>query len=80
MKPRPKFPRKRRSLPKFQIPEDQPVDYKNVNLLKKFLNDRGKLVSRRISGISAKEQRLLTRAVKQARFLALLTTGGVKAR
>jgi len=42
------------------------------------LNDRGKIVPRRLSGITAKQQRELTSAIKVARYLALLTTGGVK--
>ena len=53
------------------------VDYKNVSLLQKFLNERGKMLSRRFSGVSAKTQRQVASAVKRARFLALLPSGGV---
>ncbi len=67
-----------RNLARFQLPPNADIDYKNVNLLQKFLNDRGKIVPRRLSGISAKNQRRLARAVKNARFLALLPTGGVR--
>lgn len=48
------------------------VDYKDVDTLKKFVNERGKIVSRRASGLSAKQQRMITRAIKRARNMALL--------
>lgn len=48
------------------------VDYKDVDTLRKFVNERGKIVSRRVSGLSAKQQRMVTRAVKRARNMALL--------
>ena len=48
------------------------VDYKDVELLKRYLNEQGKLLPRRITGVSAKFQRQLTRAVKRARHLALI--------
>lgn len=48
------------------------VDYKDVDTLRKFVNERGKIVSRRITGLSAKQQRMVTRAVKRARNMALL--------
>ena len=69
---------RQRNLAKFQIPKGVEIDYKNLSLLQKYLTERGKLIPRRISGITAKEQRRLATAVKRARFLALLTTGGVK--
>ena len=48
------------------------VDYKDVDTLRKFVNERGKIVSRRASGLSAKQQRMVTRAIKRARIMALL--------
>lgn len=48
------------------------IDYKNPQLLKNFLTDRGKVVPARISGLTARQQRQLTRAIKRARMLALL--------
>ncbi|RLC48612.1 MAG: 30S ribosomal protein S18 [Candidatus Coatesbacteria bacterium] len=48
------------------------VDYKDVDLLKYFITDRGKIIPRRISGTCARHQRQLTTAVKRARILALL--------
>lgn len=63
---------------KFQLAKDTKIEYKNYTLLQKYLNDRGKIISRRTSGITAPEQRRLVEAIKRARFLALLTTGGVR--
>ena len=53
------------------------IDYKNVDLLQNFILDRGKIQPRRTNGNSAKVQRMLTRAIKRAREIALLpyTTG-----
>ncbi len=48
------------------------VDYKDVDMLRKFVNERGKIVSRRVSGLSAKQQRMVTQAIKRARNMALL--------
>ncbi len=53
------------------------IDYKNAPILLKFLTDRGKIISRKISGISAKHQRLLSESIKRARFMAMLPSGGV---
>lgn len=48
------------------------IDYKDTDLLRKFLSDRGKIRSRRITRVSAQQQRLLARAIKNAREMALL--------
>ena len=48
------------------------IDYKDVDLLKKFISERGKILPRRVTGTSAKYQRMLTRAIKRARQVALL--------
>jgi small subunit ribosomal protein S18 len=48
------------------------IDYKDPNFLKKFLNEQGKILPRRITGTSLKYQRQLATAVKRARHLALL--------
>ena len=48
------------------------IDYKDVDTLQKFTNDQGKILPRRVTGTSAKHQRQLTRAIKRARFLALM--------
>lgn len=48
------------------------IDYKDVNLLKHYVTERGKIIPRRITGTTAKHQRMLTRAIKMARSIALL--------
>ncbi len=48
------------------------IDYKDVDLLKRFVTSRGKILPRRITGTSAKYQRMLTTAIKRARQIALL--------
>ncbi|HEY9889006.1 MAG TPA: 30S ribosomal protein S18 [Candidatus Obscuribacterales bacterium] len=48
------------------------IDYKDVDLLRKFITERGKILPRRISGLTAKQQRDLTTAIKRARMIALL--------
>ena len=48
------------------------VSYREVNRLKKYVSERGKIVPRRISGNCAKHQRLLTVAIKRARVIAFL--------
>lgn len=48
------------------------IDYKDVNKLKRYISERGKILPRRITGNCAKHQRALTVAVKRARHLAML--------
>jgi len=48
------------------------IDYKDIEILGKFLNPNGKIVSHKRSGVTAKNQRALSAAVKHARFLGLL--------
>ncbi|MEG0386551.1 MAG: 30S ribosomal protein S18, partial [Solibacillus sp.] len=48
------------------------IDYKDVDLLKKFISERGKILPRRVTGTSAKYQRKLTSAIKVSRIMALL--------
>jgi small subunit ribosomal protein S18 len=54
------------------IKPDEPIDYKDVDLLRKFITERGKILPRRITGLTAKQQRDLTLAIKRARIVALL--------
>ncbi len=54
------------------IKPDEPIDYKDVDLLRKFVTERGKILPRRITGLTAKQQRDLTVAIKRARLVALL--------
>ena len=48
------------------------IDWKDVDFLKRFIPERGKIMPRRISGVSAKDQRRIARAIKRARSMALL--------
>lgn len=50
----------------------KPIDYKDIETLKKFISVNGKITPRRISGVCARHQRELARAIKNARFMALL--------
>ena len=54
------------------IKPGDPIDYTDVDLLKKFITERGKILPRRLTGLTAKQQRDLTNAVKRARIVALL--------
>ena len=48
------------------------IDYKDVETLKQFVTERGKILPRRITGVSQMHQRKLTKAIKQARYMALM--------
>ena len=48
------------------------VDYKDVDLLKHFISERGKILPRRVTGTSAKNQRKVAKAIKRARIMGLL--------
>ncbi|MER6943027.1 30S ribosomal protein S18 [Nonomuraea sp. NPDC000554] len=48
------------------------VDYKDTDLLRRFISDRGKIRSRRVTGVTVQQQRQLARAIKNAREMALL--------
>nr|YP_009314323.1 Ribosomal protein S18 [Liagora harveyana]YP_009315551.1 Ribosomal protein S18 [Liagora brachyclada]SCW22577.1 Ribosomal protein S18 [Liagora harveyana]SCW24209.1 Ribosomal protein S18 [Liagora brachyclada] len=48
------------------------LDYKDIDLLRKFITDQGKILPRRSTGLTSKQQKKLTKAIKQARILALL--------
>ena len=48
------------------------IDYKDVDILKKYINDRGKILPRRVTGACAKHQRHIAEQIKKARAIALL--------
>ena len=48
------------------------IDYKDTNLLRKFISDRGKIRARRVTGVTVQQQRQLASAIKNAREMALL--------
>lgn len=54
------------------IKPGDPIDYKDVELLRKFMTERGKILPRRVTGLTCKQQRDLTKSIKRARILALL--------
>ena len=67
---------KRRKFCRFTAEKIQEVDYKQVDLLKDFISENGKIIPARITGTKAHYQRQLATAVKRARFLALLPYTG----
>ena len=48
------------------------IDYKDVLMLRHFVSDRGKIINRRVTGVCARHQRILTQAIKRARIIALI--------
>ncbi|GEM_PF-73899 len=71
---------RRRPSAKFQLSKGTVIDYKDIALLQKYVSDRGKILSRRVTGISAKEQRAISHAIRRSRFLGLLPILGSKLR
>lgn len=69
---RQRFVFRRRKFCKFCDEKIEYIDYKDVRLLQGFIPERGKILPRRISGTCSKHQRLLMRAIKRARMIALL--------
>jgi small subunit ribosomal protein S18 len=65
------FFRRRKSDP-FEGEGAPKIDYKDTRTLQRYISERGKIVPARITAVSAKNQRALARAIKRARFLALL--------
>jgi len=65
------FFRRRKSCP-FSGPKAPKIDYKDVRTLQRFISERGKMVPSRITAVSTKKQRELAKAIKRARYLALL--------
>ena len=65
------FFRRRKSCP-FSAPSSPEIDYKDVKLLRRFINDQGKIMPRRVTGTSAKMHRKVVRAIRRARSIALM--------
>lgn len=72
------FRKRKRRKCLFTLQHKRPY-YLDLEALEQMINDKNRIIPRRISGVSARNQRLLTKAIKQARFMALLpyTTQGV---
>ena len=62
----------RRKVCSFCVDKIEFIDYKDVNRLRRFTNERGKILPRRMTGNCAKHQRQLSEAIKRARAIALL--------
>jgi small subunit ribosomal protein S18 len=63
---------KRRKFCRFTVEKMEWIDYKDVDLLKDFINDNGRIIPARITGTKTGYQRQLSEAIKRARYLALL--------
>jgi small subunit ribosomal protein S18 len=63
---------KRRKFCRFSAEKIEWIDYKDIEILKDFVNENGKMMPARITGTKSHYQRQLTTAIKRARFLALL--------
>jgi len=64
--------RRRRRMCRFCADTETVIDYKNPQMLKYFITDRGKMIPRRITGTCAKHQRKLAVAIKRSRMVALM--------
>ena len=69
------FTKKYKSCP-FSNKNSPKIDYKNVKLLEKYISEKGKILPSRISFVSTSKQRLLSKAIKKARTLALISPVG----
>ncbi len=65
------FNRRRKTCP-FSGDNAPAIDYKDTRLLSRYVSERGKIVPRRITAVSAKKQRELAQAIKRSRFMALM--------
>jgi len=65
------FARRRKVCP-FSGENSPKIDYKDPKLLQRYMSERGKIIPSRITAVSIKKQRQLSRAIKRARFMALL--------
>ena len=66
------FRRPRKKVCQFCADKSQEIDYKDVEKLKRFVSEKGKILPRRVTGLCAKHQREVTVAIKRAREMALL--------
>ncbi|MDO4282689.1 MAG: 30S ribosomal protein S18 [Clostridia bacterium] len=66
------FRRPRKKVCNFCVDRVEEIDYKDVEKLKKYVSDKGKILPRRVTGTCAKHQRKVTEAIQRARHIALL--------
>lgn len=62
----------RRKVCKFCENQVDKIDYKDVRTLRRFVTEQGKIIPRRVTGVCARHQRILTRSIKRARNIALI--------
>ena len=74
-KPDPRKPIKKKANP-LKFGEAAQIDYKDTATLRRFISDRGKIRARRVTGVNVQEQRIIAKAVKNAREMALLPYSG----
>ncbi|MDR1628572.1 MAG: 30S ribosomal protein S18 [Oscillospiraceae bacterium] len=65
--------RRRKKMCQFCTERGAVIDYKDVPKLRRFVSEKAKILPRRVSGVCARHQRVLTTAIKRARYLALLS-------
>ena len=68
-----RFRKPKKKVCQFCVDKDESIDYKDINKLKRYISERGKIMASRITGISLKNQRKLAKAIKRARNLALMS-------
>ena len=66
------FENKKKFCP-FSQPNSPVIDYKDIRLLSRYITEKGKIVPSRITGVSKKKQKELSKAIKRARFLSLMS-------
>ena len=66
------FENKRKFCP-FSQPGSPVIDYKDIRLLSRFITEKGKIIPSRITGVSKKKQKELSKAIKRARYLSLMS-------
>ena len=67
-----RFEERRKFCP-FSQPNSPKIDYKNTKLLNRYISEKGKITPSRITNVSSKKQKELTKAIKRARFLSLMS-------
>ena len=66
------FENKKKFCP-FSLPNSPQIDYKDIKMLTRYISEKGKIVPSRITGVSKKKQKELSKAIKRARFLSLMS-------
>ena len=72
LKEKPKFKRRKKRPCPFTVDQINELDFHDVGQLRRFISDRGKILPRRNTGVTAKKQRMLAKAIKRARYMGLL--------